>query len=125
MGKVYITQEIFKKNKVTGERVSQFDLSSLKDFGEPVVLLPPVLNLFAPVPIVRTLREKLIHFNDDDYLVPLGDPSIMVAAAIIAGERNGGRVRILKWERDLDPQTLQRTAGHYVAVQIDSSGREL
>jgi len=125
VGKVYITQEIFKKNKLTGERVSQFDLSSLKDFGEPVVLLPPVLNLFAPVPIVRTLREKLIHFSDDDYLVPLGDPSIMVAAAIIAGERNGGRVRILKWERNLDPETLQRTSGHYVAVQIDSSGREL
>jgi hypothetical protein len=124
MSKVYITQEIYKKNK-EGERVSQFDLSSLDQFGETIVMLPSVLNLFAPVPIVRTLREKLMHFTDDDYLVPLGDPSIMVAAGIIAAQRNNGRVRILKWERNLDPVTRERVSGEYVPVQIDASGREL
>lgn len=115
MSRVFITQEKIKKNAF-GEFGPQFDLRPLTEFGTPIILLPATLNFFAPVPVVRALREKLSDFCDDDYLVPIGDPSIMVAATAIASHFNNGRVRLLKWDR----------ARHmYWPVQLDISGKEL
>ena len=74
------------------------------------------MTFFAPVPVVRALREKLAGFSDDDYLVPIGDPAIMAAAAAIAASFNHGRVRLLKWDRE------RRI---YWPVQLDISGKEV
>lgn len=111
-GKVYVCQE--KGRKVDGVWVREFDLTPAARFGDIEILLPPGQSLFATVPVVRALKEKLKNFNDDDYLLPIGDPSVMIAAGMVASHINHGRVKILKWDR---------IVGDYIPVQFDLSGK--
>ncbi len=112
MRKVFVTQE--KARKVNGVWTPEFDLSPAAEYGELEVLMPPGSSFFAPVPTIRALKEKLKDFTDEDFLLPIGDPSILVAAAMIAGQQNHGRVKLLKWDR------FQQT---YIPVQLDISGK--
>lgn len=109
---IYVTQESAKK--VNGEWVPLFDLTAALQYGEIMVLMPAGASLFSTVPTVRSLKDKLEQFCDEDYLLPMGDPAIMAVAAMIAAHNNGGRVKILKWDRGFS---------RYVPIQVDISGR--
>lgn len=113
MSKVFITQEKLRRDSF-GNMVPEFDMTPALRFGDPVVLVPAGRALFAPVLTVRTLKDKLASFGEEDYLLTVGDPSIIAVAAMIAGEVNHGRVKLLKWDRQMRD---------YIAIQIDSSGR--
>ena len=43
---------------------------------------------------------RLKDFNDNDYLLLMGDPAIIALAGAVASDVNGGRFKILKWDRD-------------------------
>ena len=94
----------------------KFNLSQAEKFGKIVPLASSTQSMVSAVPLVRRLNEIMRDFDDDDYLLMLGDPSIMAAAAAIASARNGGRFKLLKWDR------LMRD---YIPVQIDISGKAL
>ena len=49
--------------------------------------------------IVKQLRNKLKCFNDDDWLLAIGDPAIIGVAFAIASSMNSGKVNILKWDK--------------------------
>ena len=93
---------------------SKFNLTPAAEYGEINVLVPAGMTLFSTVPAVRLIREKLRGFTDDDYLLPVGDPSIMMIAGAIAAEHNGGRLKVLRWDRD------QR---RYIPINVDTSGK--
>ena len=112
MPTVYVTQE--KARKQDGVWVPEFDISHAAEFGKLEILMPPGQSFFSTVPTIRMLKDKLKDFTEEDYLLPMGDPSIMIAAAMIAGEKTGGRVKLLKWDR------FQQT---YIEINIDTSGR--
>lgn len=96
-------------HRIAGEQVSSVDLSPAADWGEPIILLQQKQSLLNPEPTVATLNEKLSDFGDDDYLVPIGDPVLMCAAAMSAAKHNAGRVKMLKWDRLLKK---------YIPIQI-------
>lgn len=115
MPTVYVTQEVMTRTP-TGELAQRFDLSSAREYGTLHVLIPHGQNLHSTVPVVRQLNERLRAFTEDDYLLPLGDPAIMAAAAAIAARNTNGRLKILKWDR---------RAGVYLPVPLDLSGKTL
>ena len=39
------------------------------------------------------------EFTENDYIVAVGDPSLIAAASCIAVRKTGGLLRILKWDR--------------------------
>jgi hypothetical protein len=41
----------------------------------------------------------MASFTKDDWLVAVGDPSLIAAAACIAARKTGGVLRLLKWDR--------------------------
>jgi hypothetical protein len=75
-----------------------FDLSPARKFGQLQVMLPsePVGDA---QPFVDTMREILVNFTPDDYLLPLGDPALMGAAVALAAIHGNGCVRVLRWDR--------------------------
>ncbi len=95
------------------DSTSKFDLSPALEYGELEILLGHTQSLLAPVPTIRKLREKLKDFNDEDYILPVGDPVLMSTVAMVAGFFNYGRVKFLKWDR------IQR---RYLTIQVDTSG---
>ena len=85
---VYIVQEAPGKNLVPAQK-----------YGELELLLPARTNLMLSTgPEVLKLKRKLRDFNDEDYLLLVGDTSAKCICCAIAASVNG-RFSVLKWDR--------------------------
>lgn len=115
MSTVYVTQEVMVRQD-DGSLARKFDLSTAEKYGEVRVMVPYGQNLHSSVPVVRQLNEQLRNITEHDFLLPIGDPAVMAAAAAIAFRNTNGRLKILKWDR---------RAGTYLAVPVDLSGAAL
>lgn len=90
---------------------SRLNLAKAHKHGELVELLPEGTHVSLNTqPALRQLKLKLHSFGDSDFILPLGDPAVIVMAGIIAAEANRGKIRLLKWDQKLKD---------YYSVQID------
>lgn len=90
-GRVFIVQDDPNKN-----------LLSASEFGE---LQRPVFEhdqqvVMNSAPMVRELKTALRDFSDDDFILAVGDWVLVGIACAVAANVNGGRFRILKWDRE-------------------------
>ena len=86
---VYVTQE--------NPRV---DIVSATKYGDLEPLASPFDQVHLnPGRIVSQLRRKLQKFNDDDWLLAMGDPAIIGIAFALAASVNHGRINLLKWDK--------------------------
>ena len=86
---VYIVQEVKGRNVLSAEKYG--DLELLLPEGSQIVL--------SAGPTVRRLTYKLRNFDDDDYLLLIGDPSAIGIACAIAASNNLGKFKCLKWDK--------------------------
>lgn len=98
MPKVYAPQVPSKYDAATRLWVPSVNLTPASAFGEVVVMLPPNANRLHIAPLITALREQMKEFSDEDYVIAVGDPSLIAAASCIAA-RKTGTLRILKWDR--------------------------
>lgn len=110
--RVFLPQEPARWHQ--GAWVPAVDIRPVLEYGTPVVCLPPGRMILSPAPTTMALREKLADFTDNDYLVAIGDPSLIATAAAIVSHVNRGKFRLLKWDKD--------RAG-YIVVEIDINQR--
>ena len=96
--RVFITQRpAFRR---PGGWVDKFDLTPAEKFGELVEVMPPGNTDPSIVDnMVQDLCTVLRDFSDRDYLLPLGDPAVIAAAAMAAARAGSGRVNILRWDK--------------------------
>ena len=77
------------------------NVRSAEKFGDLKVVLPDNRQIvLSSGPLTFKLQHELKDFNDDDYLLLMGDPAIIALAGAVASDVNGGRFKILKWDRD-------------------------
>jgi hypothetical protein len=87
--RVFVVQEVPGRN-----------LLPIRDWGEPIVVLPAGSQIvFSSAPTVRKVRQALRDFNDEDFIVPIGDPAAIGVVCALAALVNEGRFRMLKWDR--------------------------
>ena len=55
--------------------------------------------MFSPHLATQRLKRLLKDFNDEDYLLMMGDPAAMGIACCVAAEMNRGKFKILKWDK--------------------------
>ena len=113
MGTVYVVCEPIKRTPY-GSRT--LDMSTAFKYGDVEVLIPHSQSVLSPVQTVRTLKDKLKNFCDQDYILPVGDPALIATVSIVAAQNNEGRVAFLKWDKLLNS---------YIVVKIDATGRAL
>lgn len=99
MPKVYVPQMPSRYDSATHLWIPTVNLSHAENFGEIVVLLPPNANRLHLSPLIVALKEQMTNYGPEDYVVAVGDPSLIAAAACIAARKTGGLLRILKWDR--------------------------
>jgi hypothetical protein len=99
MPKVYITQQPMKRDIKTGELIPLYDVTPALEYGNIVHLCKPGPMWHAPTRLVHTLKRALKHYTSDDYLLLLGDPVLMITAAIVAAQRTQGTINVLRWDR--------------------------
>lgn len=99
MAKVYVPQVPSKYDAPTRLWVPSINLDHAKTFGDLVVMLPPNANRLHIHPLIVALREQMADYSPDDWVVAVGDPSLIAAAACIAVKKTHGLLRLLKWDR--------------------------
>lgn len=104
--KVYILQEPLRRDPNTGEMVPLMDFRSVVEYGDPVVCMSSGRTALTAGPVIDTLRDKLRNFGDEDYIVSVGDPTLIFVAAMIVGDRNNGKCKLLKWNKELRKYTV-------------------
>tara|TARA_R100000315_G_C5097271_1_gene55768 strand:- start:2 stop:307 length:306 start_codon:yes stop_codon:yes gene_type:complete len=77
------------------------DILSAEKYGELVPILPPGYQLIlSPGPTVSKIKRVLKDFNDEDYLLLMGDPSLIGVACSTAAKINNNKYKVLKWDRE-------------------------
>lgn len=124
MNKVYLVQEVFRRDETTGQLVPALDLSDAARYGAMEVLLQPGRVALSTAPMMARLRTMLRDFCDEDYLLPTGDTVAIAAASMVAASFNRGRVKVLSWDRGpiIDRQTMKRGPGQYIPIQLSLNG---
>ena len=75
------------------------NISSALDYGKFEFILDSRSNMiYSPVPTVNRIRYKLQNFNDNDYLLLIGDPVAIGVCMHHALLSNRGRAKLLKWD---------------------------
>jgi len=100
MGIVYVVQESVGKNT-----------SGALKYGEARVVFQPGVQVQHDSSwAVEHARDKLYQFGDDDFVLCLGDPTLIGICCAVASAYNDGRFKLLKWDRQ---------SRMYVPVKID------
>jgi hypothetical protein len=99
-GNVYVIQE-----------VSKFNVISAQEFGKLIPIFEEGKQIMlSPGPAIRKARTILKDFNDKDYLLLIGDPSMIGLCCSVAADNNRGRYNLLKFDRHTHS---------YLPIQID------
>lgn len=86
----YIVQDDPAKNFVKAlDHVDQ--LVTILDRGSQVT--------FNAAPTVLKMRTALNKYRDGDFIIAVGDPVAIGIACAVVASLNGGRVALLKWDR--------------------------
>ena len=100
---VYILQEMGR------------NVRSAEKFGDLKVVLPDNRQIvLSSGRLTFKLQQELKNFNDEDYLLLMGDPAIIAVAGAVVSDVNGGRFKVLKWDRD---------EKRYYDIEIDLRGK--
>ena len=90
------------------------NIRSAEKFGDLKVVLPDNKQIvLSSGPLTFKLKHELKDFNDNDYLLLMGDPAIIALAGAVASDVNGGKFKVLKWDRD---------EKQYYDIEIDLRG---
>ena len=91
------------------------NVRSAEKFGDLKVVLPDNRQIVLSAgPMSFKLQQELKDFNDNDYLLLMGDPAIIAVAGAVVSDVNGGKFKVLKWDRD---------EKKYYDIEIDLKGR--
>ena len=82
-------------------QLMDYNVRSAEKFGDLEVMLPDRKQMImSSGPLTFELKKKLSTFNDNDYLLLIGDPAIIALCGAIAAQANNGRFKVLKWDRN-------------------------
>lgn len=85
---------------VVQEPDSSKNILSASDFGVLEFILPARENMmFSPAPTITRIKKALKEFNDEDFLLLIGDPAAIGVAVHIALQNNRQKAKLLKWDR--------------------------
>lgn len=97
-GKVFVVQMGRKIDPETGEAVDKFDLTPAKRWGELVPVVSPAAKPFDADKLIEKMYYVLDGFNDNDYILPVGNVSIISMTVAVASQLNSGKVKLLQWD---------------------------
>ena len=100
MNKVYVVQRPAYYDRQKKGWVNKYDLAPAEEHGELVYMLRPG-NVFRERldDAVARLEECLAGYTEDDFILAVGDPVAIAAAAAVAARNTGGYVTVLKFDR--------------------------
>jgi hypothetical protein len=96
--RVFVIQQPMKKDDKGNEHPA-FDFSAAEEYGAVEILAPNGKSIFTPDVLRNFIDDKLDELKFDarhDYVVPVGDYSVIFLVGMIMGCR-GEEIKILRW----------------------------
>jgi hypothetical protein len=98
--RVFIPQLVERFDNRTGRNVPVFDFTSAAAYGTLTPILDKDDDPLFLARITPKIRDALADFNDEDYFVAVGDPSVIaVCSGLILRRRK--TLKMLKWDKKL------------------------
>jgi len=99
---VYAVQEPRTFDHATKKWKPRVNIRAAEAFGEVVTLIPHdhVHAALVTQPTLYKLRRLLRDYSDDDYILPVGDVTLVAMATAVAMRENRGKARLLRWSRE-------------------------
>jgi hypothetical protein len=102
--KVFIPQMVKRFDSAAGHVSNAFDFSAAMQFGQLTPILDDMDDPMFLARLTPKIREALATFTENDYLLAVGDPSVIaICAGLIL--RRQKRINMLKWDRKLKMYT--------------------
>ncbi len=92
------------------------DLTPASVYGDIEILIESNNTGIAIQPLISVLRSRLKDFNDDDYILPVGDPVAIGVVTSIASDNNRGQIKMLRWDRRLL---------RYIEIKFNTRGKSI
>ena len=100
MATVYLIQRQMYFDKTTGEFKPRFNnLEKAAKFGEVKAVLSPTSSPFKSDNTVENIHRELGGITKDDYLLPMGNVTLVGIAIAIAAYYLDGRIKLLHWSQ--------------------------
>tara|TARA_A100000172_G_scaffold45603_1_gene28133 strand:+ start:7501 stop:7851 length:351 start_codon:yes stop_codon:yes gene_type:complete len=100
----------------TADGNPKYNVMKALSFGEVKFLLTERAQLvYSAGSLINKLRKLLKDFNDEDFLLLVGDPAIIAATSALVADINHGKFKVLKWDR---------IAGKYYPLSINLYQKE-
>lgn len=106
--KVFVVNEV-RRRMPDGDMVPAFDLTPASEYGDLQVLHVGPVGVSIDF-YLKAFQEALSDYQDEDFILPVGDPALIGAACAIAADMNEGRFTVLRWDRE---------ARRYIPTEID------
>lgn len=98
--KVFIPQIVTRFDHVSGKKIPAFDFSAAAQFGQLEAILDENDDTLFLARITQKIRKSLEGYSENDFLLAVGDPSVIaVCAGIIFRRRT--KMKMLKWDRKM------------------------
>lgn len=99
MNNVYVLNVPMRR---AGDRmVPSVNVGPAQEYGKLVFVFEGGASVFATRDMMLQIHEVLKNYDpENDYIVAIGDPSIIAGACAYIGKRNN-KLRLLKWDREL------------------------
>jgi hypothetical protein len=109
MQRVFIPQVTERFDQKTGRRVEAFDFTPAAQYGTLTEVLDRTDNPMFLARLTPKIRERIADFGEHDYLLAVGDPSVIgICCGLLL--RRMKKLKMLKWDRHL---------GIYIVMELN------
>jgi len=108
MPNVYIPHIVRRLDRQTGKLKPAIDLSQAAKLGQLKEVVDEFEMLLLADSVTKKAKQALANFTDDDFLLAVGDPTVIaICAGILFKTRDV--VKMLKWDRRM---------GDYIQLEV-------
>jgi hypothetical protein len=108
--RVFVTQIPSRKDHDTKLWVPTVNIAPATAWGEIEILLPAGSQFYAAAEVTRIIKQRLneLNYQPEDYLLPMGSPTVMAVASAIIARRGNGCMNLLQWDNQMSSYHVYR-----------------
>lgn len=100
ISRVFLPQVVHRFDEKKGVMVPSYDFSEAAKFGQLTPILDPDDDPMFLAKLTAKIKIALADFNEDDYLIAVGDPTVIAVCSGIILSRLPS-MKMLKWDRKI------------------------